>query len=234
MRIESPGLCVSCDLNSLTRPRTRLFIDMHFSVLISVLSVLSAVHAFVPLTINVGPNQKQCFFTRAHRECAKMRAAFTVISGGQFDIDASLKRPDGTIIEQVSKSEGEAWLFSASTTGDYELCFYNEMSTVTDKLVQFEFEVDTISFAAEPPKPVDNYGATMEQYITKLEERASSISHQVQYLKVRNTRNMSTVMSTAARIRWFSIIELVAVVGMALFNVTIVQLFFNSSRKNIV
>lgn len=108
------------------------------------------------------------------------------------------------------------------------------MSTVTDKLVQFEFEVDTISFAAEPPKPVDNYGATMEQYITKLEERASSISHQVQYLKVRNTRNMSTVMSTAARIRWFSIIELVAVVGMALFNVTIVQLFFNSSRKNIV
>lgn len=207
---------------------------MRLCTVLAFLGALTTVWALVPLGIVVPPNKKQCFYARAHREDAKMRAAFTVMSGGQFDIDATLTRPDGAIIERVTKSEGEEWLFNGPITGDYELCFYNEMSTVTDKLVQFEFEVDTVAFAAEPPKPAEDYTIDMERYIANLEERVSSISHQIQYLKTRNSRNQSTVQSTASRIRWYSTIELIAVVGVAIFNVSIVRLFFASSRKNIV
>lgn len=190
--------------------------------------------ALVPLGVTVTPNEKQCFYTRAHREGARIRAAFTVMTGGQFDIDATLSRPDGTVIERVTKSEGEEWLFNAPMTGDYELCFYNEMSTVTEKLVQFEFEVDTIAFAAEPPKPAEDSTGEMERYIERIESRVSAVSHQIQYLKVRNARNQSTVQSTASRLRWYYVVELFAVCGLALFNVTIVKLFFESSRKNLV
>ena len=59
-----------------------------------------------------------------------------------------------------------------------------------------------------------------------IESRASNLLRTLQYYKTRNNRNESTVKSTESRIFWFSIFELLLMVGMAGLHVIIVQLFF--------
>lgn len=208
---------------------------MRWESIISVLSFLSVAFALIPLTVEVPAFERKCMYVRAHRENAKLRAVFTVMAGGQFDIDATLTRPDNTVAERVKKSEGEEWLMNAPEAGDYELCFYNEMSTFVDKIVEFEFEIDTNSVEARLPDPTnDDYTLEMEKFIANIDQRASMISRKLNHLKARNSRNESTVKSTTSRVWWFTVLELLAIVGMAAFNVTIVQVFFKGSRKNIV
>lgn len=208
---------------------------MRWESVIGVVSLVSVAIASIPLTVNVPAFEKKCLYVRAHRENAKIRAVFTVMAGGQFDIDASLTRPDNTVAERVKKSEGEEWLMNAPEAGDYELCFYNEMSTFVDKSVEFEFEIDTNSVEARLPDPAnEEHTLEMERFIANIDKRASLISRNLNHLKARNARNESTVKSTARRVWWFTVLELLAIVGMAAFNVTIVQVFFKGSRKNIV
>ena len=56
----------------------------------------------------------------------------------------------------------------------------------------------------------------------------------MQYYKTRNNRNQATVVSTESRIYYFSIFEVLLMVGMGFLQITIVQLFFRGSRKQLV
>lgn len=206
---------------------------MHLSSVLALFCSLYTALAMVPLSATIPGNDRVCYFVRAHRENAKIRVAFAVMTGGQFTIDAVLSRPDGNVAQTVQKSEGDDWLLSASQIGDYELCFSNDQSE--EKVVQFEYSIDTNAIEASAPKPAnDEHTYEMERYVNEIDHHASQISRQLQYLRSRNMRNEATVKSTASRIRWFTIIELVSMVAMAVFNVTIVQLFFKGSRRNVV
>lgn len=161
--------------------------------------------------------------------------SFVVLSGGSFDIDVTIKRPSGNLVEQLAKSSGDELIFTTTEVGEYELCFYNEMSTFADKKVEFDFDIDSNALRAELPKGVDISSSTeIEQHIDNLEYRIAELARSLQYYKARNARNQSTVGSTYERVWWFSLIELGLVVGMAVLNVTVVQLFFKGSRKNLV
>jgi len=203
--------------------------------LVTLLSIFSVALCAIPLSVEVPANGRQCLYVRAHEVNARIRAAFSVMSGGQFDIDATLTRPDQTVVERVERVESDEWLLNAPEIGEYELCFYNEMSTVTDKLVEFEFTVDTKTLEAKaPPVQEDENSKKMEQYVNNIDQLSSQITRGLNYLKSRYIRNESTVKSTNSRVWWFTVLELLAVVAMAIFNVSIVQIFFKGSRKNIV
>lgn len=191
--------------------------------------------ASIPLTIELPANTEKCFYAQAHQTGAKIGLSFTVMSGGNFDIDAVFSRPDRAVLKKWSRSQGDELATTAQQPGEYELCFNNDMSTVGSKRIEFSFEVDTNSIVAELP-PTIGEGQTdkIEQYLAKLDRQASEISRSLQYYKTRNVRNESTVLSTSSRIWWYCIIELLAIISMALLNVFIVQYFFKGSRKALV
>lgn len=200
-----------------------------------ILSLLSVALSAMPVSVLVPANDRQCLYVRAHQANARIRASFTVMSGGQYDIDATLTRPDGTVVESVERVESDEWVLNAPAVGEYELCFVNEMSTVTDKLVEFEFTVDTNTVEAKGPAVHDDESSRkMEQYVNNMEQLSAQISRKLVYLKQRYARNEATVLSTSSRVWWFTVLELLAVVAVAIFNVAIVQIFFKGARKNIV
>ena len=75
---------------------------------------------------------------------------FQVQSGGSFDIDYSVKGPRDNVIMDNTKERQVDAVFTAKEAGEYKFCFNNEMSTYTEKMVDFEIAVRPFLF---PPLP---------------------------------------------------------------------------------
>ena len=66
-------------------------------------------------------------------------------SGGSFDVDYSVRGPRDNIIMDNNKERQVDAVFTAKEAGEYKFCFDNEMSTYSEKLVDFEIAVRSIS-----------------------------------------------------------------------------------------
>lgn len=83
-------------------------------------------------------------------------AQLQVIEGGNFDCDVEVKDPQGKSLYKDVKKSYDTYSWKTQTKGAYELCFSNEFSTITHKLIYFHFE-------AGPEKPLK---PGMDQYKT--------------------------------------------------------------------
>lgn len=68
-------------------------------------------------------------------------ASQQVQTGGSFDIDYEVAGPNDRVVMSGKKERQGDFVFTATETGDYRVCFDNEMSTLTDKMVDFELAV---------------------------------------------------------------------------------------------
>ncbi|OAA66980.1 endosomal cargo receptor [Niveomyces insectorum RCEF 264] len=192
--------------------------------------------AATALTYKLAANEKACFFANAPTKGEKIAFYFAVQSGGSFDVNYDVTDPNGKIVlEGLNERQGD-FVFTANEVGEYRFCFNNEMSTYTDKYVDFEVAVENESRVELPSKQ----GSSSEQ-TSKLSESAFKISGQLstitrnqKYFRTRENRNFSTVRSTEKRILNFSFIQSGLIVCMGALQVFVVRFFFQGARKGYV
>ncbi|EMC94233.1 hypothetical protein BAUCODRAFT_150425 [Baudoinia panamericana UAMH 10762] len=211
------------------------------TALLGLLALLTTSVSATALTYKFVPNEKECFYAYVDKQGAKVAFYFAVQSGGSFDIDYSVYGPtsepnkDRVVLEGQKERQGD-FVFTANNVGEYRFCFDNTMSTLTDKLVDFEIAVEN------EPRPLlpTRAGATPEQLsgveetILKLSGQISTLTRQQKYFRTRENRNFSTVRSTEKRIFNFSLMEVGLMVAMAGLQVFIVRQFFTGGRKGYV
>ncbi|MDI1485735.1 MAG: hypothetical protein OHK93_003924 [Ramalina farinacea] len=200
----------------------------------SLLATLASLVSGTALTYKLSPNEKACFFSDVQQQGAKIAFYFAVQSGGSFDVDYSVRGPSDNIIMENSKERQVDAVFTAKETGEYKFCFNNEMSTYTDKMVDFEIAVEGEGPSAHLPArqgtPPEQTSA-LEESIMKVSRDLSTINRNQKYFRTRENRNFSTVKSTEARIFNFSVVESGLMVAMAGLQVFIVRFFFQGARK---
>ena len=139
------------------------------------------------LTYKLAPNEQACFFTDVQQQGAKIAFYFAVCSqfvlgnivmdfrpdrsiqvqsGGSFDVDYTVRGPKDNIIMENSKERQLDAVFTAKDVGEYKFCFNNEMSTYTDKMVDFEIAVRGHFLA--PPSPTPRGPSTEPTYASLL------------------------------------------------------------------
>ncbi|KAI9667074.1 MAG: Transmembrane emp24 domain-containing protein 3 [Alyxoria varia] len=185
------------------------------------------------LTYRFQPNEKACFFAHNKEQGAKVAFYFAVQSGGSFDIDYRVTAPSKKIIVDGSKERQGDFVFTGNEVGEYSFCFDNEMSTVTDKTVDFEIAIEHEARAQLPSRqgaPAEQTSVVSES-IYKLSGQLSTITRNQKYFRTRENRNFSTVRSTEQRIYRFSIMEGLAMVAMGALQVFVVRFFFTGARK---
>jgi protein ERP2 len=64
-----------------------------------------------------------------------------VVTGGHYDVDMTLQGPRGEVLYQGIKKQFDTFTWTPSTTGTFTVCFSNEFSTFSHKLVYFDFQV---------------------------------------------------------------------------------------------
>ncbi|CAI5757294.1 unnamed protein product [Candida verbasci] len=204
---------------------------------LSIQSVIGSAFTFI-----LGANEKSCYYVFTEQPNTQLRYYFAVQSGGSFDVDYEIKDPNGNTINKEEKKRQGDFVFRATSIGEYEFCFSNTMSTFAEKVVDFEIEFENdnanekyrASLPQQPNAKPLAYVENMQNTIEKIQYQLNELTRTLQYYKTRNNRNQATVRSTESRIYYFSIFEVLLMVGMAFLQITIVQLFFKGSRKQLV
>ncbi|RMY68295.1 hypothetical protein D0863_07214 [Hortaea werneckii] len=205
---------------------------------LSLLALFTTHASATALTYKLVPNEKECFYTHIEKPGVKIAFYFAVQTGGSFDINYAVYGPakeagkERVVLDGEKERQGD-FVFTANEAGEYRFCFDNNMSTVSDKLVDFEIAVENEARSSLPQKA----GATPEQLsgveetILKLSGQVSTLVRQQKYFRTRENRNFSTVRSTEGRIFRFSLLESGLMVAMAALQVFIVKMFFTGGRK---
>jgi protein ERP2 len=109
--------------------------------------------------------------------CLPPQFYFAVQSGGSFDVDFEVKDPnDRAVLDGQRERQGD-YVFTANTVGEYSFCFENDMSTLTDKLVDFDIMVESEPRREAPAKPgqLQEQTSALEESIYRLNSLFMSI-----------------------------------------------------------
>jgi hypothetical protein len=102
---------------------------------------------------------------------------FAVQSGGSFDIDFQVKDPNEKVLLDGTRERQGDYVLTANTIGEYAFCFENDMSTLTEKLVDFDIMVESEP-RREPPAQtgkVADHTSALEESVFRLNGMMMSI-----------------------------------------------------------
>jgi len=108
-----------------------------------------------------------------------------VQSGGSFDIDFDVKDPNNKVMLDAKRERQGDYVFTANTVGEYAFCFENDMSTLSEKLVDFDITVESEPRREAPAKPgqIAEHTSALEESIFRLNGQLMNIKrNQKQYV----------------------------------------------------
>lgn len=86
-------------------------------------------------------------------------------SGGSFDIDYEVRDPSNKVILDGQQERQGDFVLTANVAGEYAFCFENDMSTLTEKLVDFDIMVES-----EPRREAPAQAGQISEHTSALEE----------------------------------------------------------------
>lgn len=181
------------------------------------------------LTTLIGAHERSCFYAWVDAAGEKVGFYFAVQSGGQFDIDYTVHDPDNKLIISGHKERQLDIIFTGNTVGEYSFCFENAMSTLAEKLVDFDITVESeprLDLPIAPAKQIKDQSPPLEEGISNMHEKLTQIGRTQRYFRLRENRNFNTVKSTQSKIFWYSVIESATMVGISVAQVWIVRALF--------
>ncbi|KAF7313234.1 Endosomal cargo receptor [Mycena kentingensis (nom. inval.)] len=197
-------------------------------------TVSLAIHAYAAaLTTAIAANERLCFYADVDKEGEKIGFYFAVQSGGSFDIDFDVKDPNDKIMLDGQRERQGDYVFTANHVGEYAFCFENDMSTLTEKLVDFDIMVESEPRREAPAKPgqISEHTSPLEESVFRLNGMLMNIKRTQKHFHTRENRGFSIVKSTQRRLFWYAIFESIAIVGMAVFQVYVLQTFFTKTGR---
>ncbi|KAJ3814336.1 emp24/gp25L/p24 family/GOLD-domain-containing protein [Lentinula lateritia] len=185
------------------------------------------------LTTAIAANERLCFYADVDKAGEKIGFYFAVQSGGSFDIDFDVKDPNEKVLLDGERERQGDYVFTANTVGEYSFCFENDMSTLTEKLIDFDIMVESEPRREAPAKAgqISEHTSALEESIFRLNGMLMNIKRTQKHFHTRDNRGFSIVQSTQNRLFWYAIFESLAMVGMAIFQVYVLQTFFTKTGR---
>jgi protein ERP2 len=205
----------------------------HFLSSIFVLLHLSLSTQGSALSTTIAANERLCFYADVDKVGEKIGFYFAVQSGGSFDIDFDVKDPAHEVILDGNRERQGDYVLTANTIGEYAFCFENDMSTLTEKLVDFDIMVESEPRREPPAKPgqIAEHTSALEESVFRLNGMLLSIKRTQKHFHTRENRGFAVVKLIQNRLFWYAIFESLGVIGMAVFQVYVLQTFFNKTGR---
>ncbi|GAM21403.1 hypothetical protein SAMD00019534_045780 [Acytostelium subglobosum LB1] len=178
------------------------------------------------LTLQVEPKMTECF--SEYVDSGKISFInYQVIRGGLLDVDVKVFDPMGNTIYSILHFESSMkgkMSFTASNSGAYKICFNNEMSRFTAKVITFTWTYDNADTAFVKGETLN----PMDQSIQKIERTLQSIVFEQKKMRYREQTNRDTSESTNERVVRWTIIQLLVLVSMGVAQIWFLRRWFNS------
>lgn len=198
---------------------------LSFLSLLLTLSVCSATE----LTFELPDNEKQCFYEVIAKD-TKSTIMFQVVNGGNYDVDLEVSAPGGAVIARFQREQHGEHSFAASVTGEHALCFSNEFSSFSHKLVYMDWEIGD-----EDKLPgIDNSPTVMtrmETYAQQVHETLVVIDdYQTEY-RLNEASGRRRAEELNQRVALWSMGETLAILCVTLAQVILLKRFFSDKKS---
>lgn len=192
-------------------------------------SVLARVAA-VELTFELPDNAKECFYEEIEKgtECT---LEYQVVTGGHYDVDVLVEGPARQILYREIKQQYGQFQFTPDHTGTYQVCFSNEFSTFSHKLIYVDFQVGD-----EPQLPGvgEHFTAMtqMESSSQKVHENLNSIIDYQTHHRLQEAQSRKRAEDLNERVLFWAVGETLGILVIAVGQVMILKNFFADKKSN--
>ncbi|OBA25388.1 hypothetical protein HANVADRAFT_27123, partial [Hanseniaspora valbyensis NRRL Y-1626] len=196
-------------------------------VTIILLSSVQFTHS-APLTLDLLPGKPECLYLDVPADQCMIKYYFNVQDWLKDDEFVNYKiyyipnnqnnkgENQRLLITKENQRIGE-WQFKAVTKGEYKVCYESESHKIIDIDISYdcsEIMQDEENMFEDPLadntislKKINDLTKNnkLNELITGLDQQVSNLRNNLDYYKLRNSRNLKTVESTLKRITWFSL-----------------------------
>ncbi|XP_039290393.1 transmembrane emp24 domain-containing protein 3 [Nilaparvata lugens] len=182
----------------------------------------------VELTFELLDNAKDCFY-----EDIKINTSVTVeyqvVTGGAYDVDVTIENPKSEIIYRNTKSQFDSHTFIADYSGVFAVCFSNEFSTFSHKLVYMDFQVGD----EQPLQGLGEHVSVMTQMESSAElihKSLNSINDHQTHHRLRETQGRKRAEDLNERVFYWSLAETLTILSVTIGQVLVLKNFFSEKR----
>nr|CDS29330.1 transmembrane emp24 domain containing protein 7 [Hymenolepis microstoma] len=177
-------------------------------------------------TFELPDGENRCFYAPME-EGEHSTIEFQVISGGNFDVDVILHDPFKNIVKQLEREQYDYFEFTAKVAGEYKLCFGNEFSSVTHKVVYVSWELESQRSQLAGGKP-DSPLTMMDTMMYSIHENLRNAAAAQTKVRLQEATSRSFIEALNDRVTWGSIIHAAIIVIVAVGQVYLLRSLFNT------
>lgn len=200
------------------------------SILLFGLSIVGQASCGYLITIDA--HETVCFYDHAHVK-NKITISFEVMEGGFKDISVYISGPKHNEVHRSEKETKGSYTFTATDHGEYTLCFDNERSTLTPKILMFHFTVfRDFNFYVNPALRMDDIveQAALQEAVSSLSSQMLGIKHELEYIRLRYNGHEEINQSVNFRVVVWSIFGPSLLLLTTLIEVYYLKRFFEVKR----
>lgn len=182
------------------------------------------------INFDIAPGKEECFFEEVHQD-TQVKGAYAVTQGSHMDIDVQIYNPRDNVIFNAKRDGEGKFSFKADTDGTYRFCFSNKMSTISHKTVKLIIQTgESLDLSKLAKKEsMDN----VERWIVSISHTVKMIDFHQQQYKMLHERHLQVVNSTNKKVKLWSFIECLAVMGVSGLQVMFIKRMFNKPSPGV-
>ncbi|KAG5270743.1 hypothetical protein AALO_G00196120 [Alosa alosa] len=196
-----------------------------------VLTLFIAFAVCTEFTFELPDNEKQCFYEDLESG-VKFDIDFQVIAGGNYDVDCFVTDPMNNVLYQERKKQYDSFSHTTTSKGVYKVCFSNEFSTFSHKIVYLDFRA-----GEERPLLPDMNRATaltqMESACLSIHEILKVVTDSQTWYRLREAQDRIRAEDLHERVSYWSIGETVFLFAVSIGQVLMLRSFFTEKRINV-
>lgn len=201
----------------------------YFIVLCAIFGLFDLAYS-VELTFELPDSAKQCFFQEIE-EGVESTIEFQVVTGGHYDVDVLLTDPKKNVIYKQVKKQYDSYTWTAAMTGEVSVCFSNEFSTFSHKLVYMDFQVGD----EEPLPGIGEHLTAMTQLETSAQEVHENLNGIIDYQthhRLRETQGRKRGEDLNERVMIWSVFVTLSMIIVGISQVMVLKSFFSEKRPS--
>lgn len=201
----------------------------YFIVLCTIIGLFDVAYS-VELTFELPDSAKQCFFQEIE-EGVESTIEFQVVTGGHYDVDVLLMDPKKNVIYKQVKKQYDSYTWTAAMTGEVSVCFSNEFSTFSHKLVYMDFQVGD----EEPLPGIGEHLTAMTQLETSAQEVHENLNGIIDYQthhRLRETQGRKRGEDLNERVMIWSVFVTLSMIIVGISQVMVLKSFFSEKRPS--
>lgn len=197
-------------------------------LLVANLLVNVASAATTQLTFELPDNDVQCFYEHIDKGTMTV-VEFQVVTGGNYDVDMTMKSPKGKVLYQDQRKQYDSFRHQADEEGIYEVCFSNEFSTFTHKVVFIDWQVGDEAPIMSPSSP-QKAMTFMESSAQNIHEKLNLVLDDQTHYRLREAQGRAHAEDLNERVQLWSVIQLAVIITIGVLQVTLIRSFFSNRR----